>query len=385
MDQFSYEMNADGSLKTEAGAGDAAIISKMHHEHAEAWLMVTGHQSAAVVPDSARRKRFVQACLDECDRHHYDGADLDFESLRVQDKDDFTALCRELARALHAKKKKLSITVIPKTQAVIPWDAGTAEDWPELGKVADRFKLMTYRAPGFTQAGPVSPRPWIESCVHYAERVGVAKSKIQIGVPFYAIDYPRGKASTWLPVGTARALARGRTVHFDKTEAESHFDYRDGSGVTHTVWFHDAQAIEAKCALAAKLGVRGVCCWSIGQEDPETWTALEKAKRSAPAPQPAPTPAPAPAPRPAPKPPAPTLSFAHDVLPIIRGNCTACHFAGGQHPLDSLGEILQLVVPGKPGSSLLVAKTQPGGSMSVHLSASEASTLEKWVQEGAKP
>src|SRR5205814_2284425 len=83
------------------------------------------------------------------------------------------------ARDLHAKHRELSITVIPKTKDVISWDAGTAEDYKALGKVADRFKIMTYRAPGFGAAGPVSDKKWITDVVHYAERKGVSKKKIQ--------------------------------------------------------------------------------------------------------------------------------------------------------------------------------------------------------------
>jgi hypothetical protein len=100
-------------------------------------------------------------------------------------------------------------------------------------------------------------------------------------------------------------------------------------------------------------------------------------------PKPAP-PKPAPPTKPAPPPP-PALTYAKDIHPIIVSNCTGCHGPGGQHSLSTFSEISQLMKPHDAAHSLLVAKTQPGGSMAGHLSTTEAATIKKWVESGAAP
>ena len=48
-------------------------------------------------------------------REHYAGIDIDYEDLRASDKNAFTAFITQLADALHAKGKVLSVDLFAKT------------------------------------------------------------------------------------------------------------------------------------------------------------------------------------------------------------------------------------------------------------------------------
>ena len=45
------------------------------------------------------------------------------------------------------------------------------------------------------------------------------------------------------------------------------FGYTDSSGVSHEVWFENAQSIGARMALAKAHGFGGVGVWHLGSED----------------------------------------------------------------------------------------------------------------------
>src|SRR5207249_820865 len=114
-----------------------------------------------------------------------------------------------------------------------------------LGKVADRFKLMTYDYSGaWSGPGPIGPLFWAKKCVAFAEKQGVAKHKIFLGIPFYGRDWGGGSVhSVTAPEAAKRALHAISGVHFDAPSGEAHFQYVSG-GATHTVWFSSAKSIE---------------------------------------------------------------------------------------------------------------------------------------------
>ncbi|MBA3393087.1 MAG: Ig-like domain-containing protein [Deltaproteobacteria bacterium] len=95
------------------------------------------------------------------------------------------------------------------------------------------------------------------------------------------------------------------------------------------------------------------------------------------------------------------LTYAADVQPILTARCVSCHMSGGTASFTLLTNYTEvrygvsfssgapLVVPGSPGSSGLVQKTQSGGSMYANLGAdaptrdANAKTISDWVAQGA--
>jgi hypothetical protein len=80
----------------------------------------------------------------------------------------------------------------------------------------------------------------------------------------------------------------------------------------------------------------------------------------------------------------PAVSYATDVLPILQSTCAACH--GSSEPaLSPYSAAMQFVVAGNPGASLMVQKTQPGGSMAGMCTGAQQTTILQWVADGAAP
>lgn len=93
-------------------------------------------------------------------------------------------------------------------------------------------------------------------------------------------------------------------------------------------------------------------------------------------------------------------SFARDVAPVLSKSCVGCH--GARQPQENLslltfegllkgGDGGQIIVPGKPGDSLLIKKLKGTATVGQRMPLRQAplpddviAKVEKWIEEGAK-
>jgi spore germination protein YaaH len=234
--------------------------------------------AAAVLASPDRRRRFVDDLLTLVKKMGYDGVDLDWEDLKPADRDGFSALVDQLAAALHADGRFLSIAVIPKTSEPGEWDNQKYADWSRLGKAVDEFKIMTYSYSGpWGDPGPQAPLAWVDRVLTFAERT-VPPSKVFMGVPFYGFDWHGGSVATVSAHrGASLAQEHGATVTRDPSSQEATMTFTDG-GVTHTVYFQDEKAVAAKlAALRAKHPrIAGISTWVMGQEASGFWPLITR-------------------------------------------------------------------------------------------------------------
>jgi spore germination protein YaaH len=229
-----------------------------------------------MVSDPANRAKHINELVEIVSSEGYDGIDIDYESMNLEDKDDYSLFIEELAAALHAEKKLLSVTVHPKTSDDAAWESARGQDWARLGAAADMFKIMVYDySSGPGESGPVAPLDWAKQVIDYA--IGkVHPEKIYLGLPFYGYDYAAGtkKSLTWM--GTQALITRySATVQRDDSN-EAWFTYE--SGGVHTVYFNDALATETKVKAIWEThpSLAGVSIWVLGGEDPNNWSVLSK-------------------------------------------------------------------------------------------------------------
>jgi len=210
-------------------------------------------------------------------RQGYAGVDIDFEGLHAADRQAFSTFVTDLATALHARGKILSVAVFAKTTDAGYGGQNVAQDYAAIGRVADQVRLMAYDYHWSTSpAGPIAPVSWVRDVLAYA-RTQIPASKIILGIPLYGYDWVGDKGSdlTWQQ---AAQLARTHhsVVHYDSASQSPWFSYADSSGRSHQVWFEDPQSSAAKFAVASDAGVGGVFLWMYGDEAPGTWSALHR-------------------------------------------------------------------------------------------------------------
>ncbi len=230
---------------------------------------------ASVLHHPALARQQVAGIVALVGSNHYAGIDLDYENLRVGDRQAFTAFVTRLAAALHAKGKILSVALFAKASDAGYAPRNVAQDYAAIGRVADQVRLMGYDYHWDTSPpGPVAPIGWIRDVISYA-KTQIPASKIILGIPEYGYDWSRGFGTgiSWL-----QALQLSRRYHvparYDASSQSPWFTYADASHQRHTVWFENAESTKAKLDVAE--GIGGVYLWMYSDPDPGTWSVLHR-------------------------------------------------------------------------------------------------------------
>jgi spore germination protein len=284
-----YHTQADGSVT--AQDEDPDLVGAARGYDLNLFATVTNSTSsgvafsrdvaAAVLASPDRRRRFVDDLVTLVKKMGYDGVDLDWEDLRPADRDRFSALVDQLAAALHAEGRFLSIAVMPKTSEPGEWDNQKYADWARIGEAVDEFKIMLYSYSGpWGDPGPQAPLDWVDKVLRFAERK-VPPDKVFMGLPFYGFDWHGDSVATVSAHrGAALAQSTGATVSRDPASQEATMTFTS-DGVTHTVYFQDEKAVAAKlAALRAKHPrIAGISVWVMGQEASGFWPLITRRLR----------------------------------------------------------------------------------------------------------
>ena len=151
-----------------------ALIELAHSKNVLVIPTVHNVQTTDPVPallrSPERRARHIQNIVDEVLTHNYDGFDIDYEMMDSSLRDEYSAFIVDLAAALHAQGRLLTIAVHAKTSDY--GGLGGFQDWAVLGQAVDRLRIMTYdyhwRGGG---PGPVAPIYWVRQVAEYAKSV----------------------------------------------------------------------------------------------------------------------------------------------------------------------------------------------------------------------
>jgi spore germination protein len=279
-----YHTQADGSVT--AQDEDPDLVGAARDKNLNIFATVTNSTSsgsvfsrdlaAAVLASPDRRRRFIDDLLTLVKDMGYDGIDLDWEDLKPVDRNGFSALVDQLAAALHAEGRFLSIAVMPKTSEPGEWENQKYADWGRIGKAVDEFKIMTYSYSGpWGDPGPQAPLAWVDRVLKFAERK-VPPTKVFMGLPFYGFDWHGGSVATVSAHrGASLAQTYDATVNRDPSSQEATMTFTDG-GVTHTVYFQDEKAVAAKLAAlrADHPRIAGISIWVMGQEASGFWPLI---------------------------------------------------------------------------------------------------------------
>lgn len=275
----------DGSVV--APRFDAAFLEEVRESGCAVCVTLTDYDQTlgtfdgsipkAILASADTRRRHAEAVAEWCRTYDVAGVDLDWEALKASQRGRFTAFVRQLAKLLHKDGRFLAVDVVPKTYEPGGWSTPQAQDWKDLGRVADQIRVMTYNYSGsWSGPGPLSPPGWMDSVLDFAE-TQIAEEKIIMGLGLYGRDW-RGERTTdlvWSDVRDLRAAHEPQVVRGPTQELTLTYE---ADGRSHTAFFPDAKAIDAKVRMMLREhpGIGGVYCWMLGQEQPSVWQVLDK-------------------------------------------------------------------------------------------------------------
>jgi chitinase len=236
------------------------------------------------------RKQFARSARQMSDYFHTDGIDLDWEYPALenvpgypyipQDKDNFTAVVRELRKTLD-KKAEISFAAGGFTTFL-----KTSIDWKQVAPLVDYINLMSYDlVNGYStvtghHTGLYSTPQQAESvdnAVRWFEAAGVPLKKVVIGMAFYArlfqgVDSVNNglyrpcrfyRGVPYRDQGDRLSTDSGYVYHWDPV-AQAPYKYNAKDQIFAT--FDDTTSIRLKTEYALHKKLGGVMFWQLTED-----------------------------------------------------------------------------------------------------------------------
>lgn len=282
---FSYEVNADGTLKP---INDQPLIDAARAAGVAPVMVITNLSEAGFSSDLARTILTNQAVQDTLLNNvianmrtkNYRGLDIDFEYIYPENREDYNNFLRKTVNRLRPLGYTITSALAPKTSADQKGLLYEAHDYPVHGALLDHVILMTYEW-GYTFGPPlaVAPINEIRKVLNYAV-TAIPRDKILMGIPNYGYDwtlpYVEGsRAATVTNTGAVDLAVREKAaIQYNDVSKAPYFNYYDDAKKQHVVWFEDARSIEAKLELVDEYNLGGVSYWTINRYFPQNWLVL---------------------------------------------------------------------------------------------------------------
>jgi spore germination protein len=211
----------------------------------------------------------------------YRGLDIDFEFVLPEDKQLFIDFVTNVKNKLEPEGFLTMVALAPKTSGEQAGLLYAAHDYPTIGAIADKVLLMTYEW-GFKFSAPMATAPLnqVRKVLEYGISV-IDPSKILMGIPNYAYDWPlpyvkgETQANT---IGNQEAIQIaaqfGANIKFDEEAQAPFFEYTNEEGIMHVVWFDDIRSMNAKYRSIPEYKLTGSGCWQIMKFFPGLWMVV---------------------------------------------------------------------------------------------------------------
>jgi len=295
---FSYTVERDGSLTANDPVNDAVLVDLARANNIRVVPTISStwdsRNTLAMLKDPKLRARHIEAILQVARSPLIDGIDIDYENLPPEMRQPFTDFIAQLATALHAEGKTLSVTV-PARVRNDSCQLCAFADYLSLGMAADYIRIMAYEYHGKT-GGPAPNAPiwWVRQVTDYAVSQ-IPREKVILGIHLYGYDW--GSKDTpalwWSDVQARKEKYGGQTRWIEKDEhgivgetmmtyttfysprcPPDFYDCAPYLTEKHTVWFVDANYVRLAWQIVKDYNLGGMVMWRPGGEDPAIWEVL---------------------------------------------------------------------------------------------------------------
>lgn len=283
---FSFQIQRDGTLK-EPLLNNLPEITKQ--QNVTLMMAITNLENdqfsselgQIVLTNKDIQKKLLDNIVTTAKKYGFRDIHFDMEYLRPEDREAYNQFLRTAKSRFSQEGWLLSTALAPKTSAEQKGRWYEAHDYKAHGEIVDFVVIMTYEW-GYSAGPPmaVSPINPVREVLEYAISE-MPSTKVMMGQNLYGYDWTLpfvqgGQYAKALSPQQAIQLASQNNVpiRYDVESQAPHFNYTDGEGKEHKVWFEDARSIQAKFDLIKELNLRGISYWKLGLSFPQNWLLI---------------------------------------------------------------------------------------------------------------
>jgi spore germination protein YaaH len=282
-----YELaSADGQIDDKSSAD---YTNWAHARGYEVWALVSNafdiDMTHAFLVDSNARMRFISEMLSEARSKGYEGINIDFENVYLEDRDALTHFVDTFA--YYAREAGITLTMDVTVM-------GGSDNWSKcydhvkLGKIVDFLIIMTYDEHWASSpvSGPVASFDWM---LHHMTQLAevVDPNKLIMGVPFYTRvwrEYPSTEVANQFVTKSSAIGMEAQNALIVKYELTPIWDDVDKlyyatffeENAQVKLWIENASSMAAKMQIINTLNLKGVAAWRRGFETQDIWDVFNQ-------------------------------------------------------------------------------------------------------------
>jgi len=280
LDEIATDTYTTDSTGNISGLVPTNQITYANNNGIKAFAMITNNFDGAIakslLESSQNRTNLINNIVNALKLNGYKGVNVDLEGVYYYDRSYLTTFMNELYTALHPQGFYVTIAVPAKTSDSPSASWSGAYDYSALPNYSDQIVLMTYdeHYPGGTP-GAIASIGWVENVIKYAVTV-IPSGKILLGTAAYGYDWTSSSTKAYGITGIYNlALTTGSTIKWDSISQTPYFNYIDSTGISHSVWFENAQSLNYKLDLVNSYNLSGIAIWRLGLENADYWTSIK--------------------------------------------------------------------------------------------------------------
>lgn len=275
-----YELkNSSGDISSKYSS---SYYSKAKGYGYKIWPIITNgidsasysaNDTSALLNSEYNREKFIKNLRDIAKKNKIDGINIDFESMKDDDRNLYTQLIRELAPIL--RNEGITVSVDFYFVRYI--------DRKRIGEVVDYVALMGYDQKGSwsNEAGSISSINEVEKQVtSLINDSKIPSDKIILGVPFYTRLWTEKNASQ-KPTSKIYSMQdceeflkeNDVTPVFDEDAGQNYAEVKRGD-LTYKLWIEDNKSMQKRAELVGKYNLAGISAWRKGLETDSTWQTI---------------------------------------------------------------------------------------------------------------
>lgn len=275
-----YELkNSSGDISSKYSS---SYYSKAKDYGYKIWPIITNgidsasysaNDTSALLKSEYNRENFIKNIREIAKKDKIDGINIDFESMKDDDRELYTQFIRELTPIL--RNEGITVSVDFYFVKYI--------DRQRIGDVADYVILMGYDQKGAwsNEAGSISSVKIVEEQLNsLINDSKIESNKIILGVPFYTrlwtIKNVSEKPTTKIySMQDCQDFIADNNVTpvWDEDAGQNYAEVKKGD-LTYKLWIEDKDSMKKRVELIKKYNLAGISAWRKGLETEDVWQTI---------------------------------------------------------------------------------------------------------------